>query len=174
MRDVRRIQSVVGLLFLLVVVTVIATLIIHRLQNDQTPTMQQQVNAVASQLRAPGDPSTVAVSSLGNAQTMRFEIEQDLQRGMSTQQVLNQMVKEYGEGVLATPGFNGFGKVVWVMPWLALAILALGVVWFLRNVVKVNSRTGGENENPRQDSEPLKVSVDAVDSSMAERLRDYL
>lgn len=164
MRDVRRTQWVLWLLFFLIGFTVIAALIIHHLQSAQTSTFQEKVNAVASQLRAPGDPSTVAVSSLGNAQTMRFEIERDLEQGMSTQQVLTAMVQKYGDGVLATPRFNGFGKLVWVMPWFMLGILAVGVILFLRKVVRANSVRSGENAGTQS----------TADGPVAERLRDYL
>lgn len=174
MRDENRMRRVVWLMVLLVVVLFIAALVIHRLQSAQVSTLQQKVNTVASQLRAPGDPSTVAVSSLGNAQTMRFEIEQDLQKGMSTQQVLNLMVQQYGEGVLATPRFSGFGEAVWIMPWLALTLLGAGVLFFLRKVVKARrSDREGEQDVRPLDSPLLRTHSD-TDHRVAERLKDYL
>lgn len=177
MREKNRMRLIVWLTVLLVVLLFAAALVIHRLQSAQVSTLQQKVNTVASQLRAPGDPSTVAVSALGNAQTMRFEIEQDLKKGMSTQQVLNLMVQEYGEAVLATPRFSGFGQAAWVMPWLALGLLGAGVFLFLRKVVKGNSSHRGDSEAQQglgsDASRLLQMNFDA-DNGVAERLKDYL
>jgi len=177
----RRIQVVVLPLVILMLITA-GSLLVNHLQTSRVSTLQQRVIFVASQVRAPGDPSTVATSSLGDAQNMRFEIEQGLQKGLSTQQVLNLMVAEYGSSVLATPPFRGFGQLVWIAPWFVLAVL-LGAVWFFLH------RISNDESVLQRRTEFLELSLEAqtqdpgrsipsdqetVSTAVEERLRDYL
>jgi len=177
----RRVRFVVLPLFILTLITS-GSLFINNFQKIHDTSLQQRVNFVASQLRAPGDPSTVATSSLGDAQTMRFEIQQALQQGVSTQQVVNLMVAQYGSSVLATPPFRGFGQLVWIAPWFVLALLfALGGLFLRRDRKNALGSVLGANlpEGSLQAPiiDPLKsmpTEQGIVSPVVEERLRDYL
>lgn len=53
--------------------------------------------------------------------------------GKNDQATLSEFVDEYGPTVLAAPPYSGFNRVVWVTPFLALAIGLVGVVLVARN-----------------------------------------
>ena len=60
---------------------------------------------------------------------MRGELMAGLQKGENDDLILQGFVQEYGAVVLAAPTTTGFGRVAWVMPFVALfAGLALVVI----------------------------------------------
>lgn len=52
---------------------------------------------------------------------MRDELSAGLQRGDNDNLILQAFVQKYGTTVLAAPATTGFGRVAWVMPFVALA-----------------------------------------------------
>lgn len=111
-----------------------AAVVFTRQQSVGNATLQERVLAVAAHLRAPGDRNTmtVATSSLPAGQHMRYEIQQELLQGDSQRQIIDNMVRLYGQDVLAAPPMQGFGRLVWVVPWAALGALAVGAVLLFR------------------------------------------
>ncbi|MGH9481270.1 MAG: cytochrome c-type biogenesis protein [Terriglobales bacterium] len=63
---------------------------------------------------------------------MQAEIRQRAQSSDADALVLQAFVQEYGTQVLANPTHEGFNRVAWVMPWLALGLGLLSVLWFVR------------------------------------------
>ena len=57
------------------------------------------------------DQSTAPV-----AQQMKAEIRRRIAQGWSEQQILDEMVANYGRGVLSTPATHGFDLLAWVLP----------------------------------------------------------
>ena len=51
---------------------------------------------------------------------MRSELMAGLQKGQNDDLILQSFVQEYGSVVLAAPTTTGFGRVAWVMPFVAL------------------------------------------------------
>lgn len=62
------------------------------------------------------------------AQEMKREIRQRIAQGWTKQQILDEMVKNFGPGVLSTPAKHGFDLIAWVLPigGALLGIAALG------------------------------------------------
>src|SRR5215475_15830371 len=56
----------------------------------------------------------------GVAQTMIKEIQGHLDNGLSDDQVIAAMIKEYGPGAYVEPPKHGFGLVAWLMPGIYL------------------------------------------------------
>ena len=52
--------------------------------------------------------------------------------GMSREEILDHFVARYGERILATPRPEGFNRLVYVLPWVALAF----GVWLLFVLLK--------------------------------------
>jgi len=72
-------------------------------------------------------PLNIAVAAQADA--TRTQIRQLLDRGLSEQQVLDQLVEDYGENVLASPKAEGVSALAYVVPLAALGmLLALGAV----------------------------------------------
>ena len=79
---------------------------------------------------------------------MRAELIEGLQRGDNDSLVLQSFVQKYGTTVLLAPSTSGFGRIAWVMPYLAL-FLGVGAVvlivrgWNKRPLAALASAGGG-------------------------------
>jgi cytochrome c-type biogenesis protein CcmH len=94
-------------------------------------TLDQRVYNVASQLKCPVcQNESAADSSASIAEQMRLVIRQQLQQGMSDQQILHYFAVHYGNGILLTPPQQGFNLLAWLMP-VAMFLLGLGLVSFV-------------------------------------------
>jgi cytochrome c-type biogenesis protein CcmH len=68
------------------------------------------------------DQSTAPV-----AQQMKAEIRRRIAQGWSSQQILDEMVANYGSGVLSTPATHGFDLLAWVLPIGGILVGAAGL-----------------------------------------------
>lgn len=68
------------------------------------------------------DQSTAPV-----AEQMKTEIRRRIAQGWSERQILDEMVANYGPGVLSTPATHGFDLVAWVLPIGGILIGAAGL-----------------------------------------------
>ncbi|PRY20180.1 cytochrome c-type biogenesis protein CcmH [Pseudosporangium ferrugineum] len=71
---------------------------------------------------------SVAQSQSPMAAAMRDTIDQQLAAGRTPDQVRQFFVDRYGEGVLAEPGYDGIGILLWLVPLLAVAAVVLIVL----------------------------------------------
>jgi cytochrome c-type biogenesis protein CcmH len=91
------------------------------------------VRRVALQLQCPVcEGETVADSPSGLAADMRGVIRTKLVAGESDQQVLDEFVASYGDGILTEPPKRGISLGVWVGPLIGVAFGALLVIVLLR------------------------------------------
>src|SRR5262249_44897936 len=91
------------------------------------------VRRVALQLQCPVcEGETVADSPSGLAGDMRSVIRSKLIAGESDQQILDEFVASYGDGLLAEPPKRGISLGVWVGPVIGLMLGALVVGLLLR------------------------------------------
>src|SRR5262249_549726 len=65
------------------------------------------------------------------AKTMISKIQGQLNKGLTDDQVIEAMIKEYGPGAYVEPPKQGFGLVAWVMPGVYLISGALLVVFVI-------------------------------------------
>jgi len=65
------------------------------------------------------------------AKTMIKEIQGHLDKGLSDEQVIQAMIKEYGPGAYMEPPKEGFGLVAWLMPGVYLLAGAAVVVFVI-------------------------------------------
>lgn len=65
------------------------------------------------------------------AKTMIKEIQGHLDKGLSDEQVIQAMIKEYGPGAYMEPPKEGFGLVAWLMPGVYLLVGAAVVVFVI-------------------------------------------
>jgi cytochrome c-type biogenesis protein CcmH len=111
--------------------------------NNLSP--EQKAEVICSDLRAPGDPSTVSQSSLGLAYQIRQQVMSDLQSGMTKNQILDAMVAQYGDSVLAVPRFRGFGVMTWFVPFVCALLVMWGVFAFVRSSALTKKQSGSFN-----------------------------
>jgi len=88
------------------------------------------------------------------AEEMRDQVSAMVSQGMSREAILDFFVKQYGERVLATPRPEGFNRLVYILPWVALLAGAGIVMALLRKF-----RTPAPAEVPQSQPESRYMSV---------------
>ena len=117
---------------------------------------EQTVHEVASQLRCVVCQSlSVADSPSETANQMRGIIRERLAAGESPEQVRAYFVTKYGDWILLSPPRSGFTLLVWVVPFVALAIGLILVVVTVR----------------RWSRAPQSAAPSQVDPAVRERIR---
>jgi cytochrome c-type biogenesis protein CcmH len=66
------------------------------------------------------------------AQEMRDQVRVMVGRGMSREAILDYFVAQYGERILAAPRPEGFNRLVYILPWVALLAGAAIVIVLLK------------------------------------------
>jgi cytochrome c-type biogenesis protein CcmH len=61
------------------------------------------------------------------ARQMKAEIRRRIAQGWTEKQILDEMVANYGPGVLSTPATHGFDLLAWVLPIGGIAVGAVGL-----------------------------------------------
>jgi cytochrome c-type biogenesis protein CcmH len=91
------------------------------------------VRRIALQLQCPVcEGETVADSPSGLASDMRGVIRQKVAAGESDQQILDDFVASYGDGILTEPPKRGISLGVWVGPVIGVALGCALLVTVLR------------------------------------------
>ena len=67
----------------------------------------------------------------GVAKQQIKEIQSHLDKGLSDDQVIEAMIKEYGTAAYVEPPKKGFGLVAWIMPGVYLLVGALVVIFVM-------------------------------------------
>ena len=97
------------------------------------PVDEQTVHEIAAQLRCVVCQSlSVADSPSETANQMRGVIRERLTAGDSPAQVRDYFVEKYGPWILLAPPRRGFDLIVWVAPFVVLAIGLVAIVFVLR------------------------------------------
>jgi cytochrome c-type biogenesis protein CcmH len=90
--------------------------------------IDERVREIASDLRCVVCQNlSVADSPSDLAKEMRNLVRELVEQGKSRQEIEAYFVSRYGEFVLLAPPKHGFNLLVWVLPFLALALGAVGV-----------------------------------------------
>ncbi len=88
---------------------------------------------IETKLVCPVCHETLDESDAPVAQQMKGEIRRRIAEGWTEKQILDEMVANYGPGVLSTPATHGFDLLAWVLPigGIAVGALALAVgAWY--------------------------------------------
>ena len=97
------------------------------------PTVDQQVRAIAAEVRCPSCADlNSAQSNDVTAVAVRAAIRQRLVQGQSRAQIEAFLVSRYGPDILLRPPGHGVGGLVWVLPVVAAAVALLAAAWALR------------------------------------------
>ena len=116
------------------------------------------VRRIALQLQCPVcEGQTVADSASGLAQDMRGVIRTRVLAGASDQQIVDEFVASYGDGILTEPPKRGVSLGVWFGPVIAIALGALILV-----VVAGSWRKRADQQPVVQTSAPDPVVTDEL------------
>lgn len=129
------------------------------------PTLDDQIQAIASELMCPVCAGqTVAESGAQLAVQMRTIIRDRLQQGQTREQIIAYFVAQFGEGVLAAPPRRGIGLLL----WLSLP-LVFGIGFFvLTKLVRRNAT--GESSVPARPAPrpPTPAEAERIERKLRE------
>jgi len=119
------------------------------------------VSEVAREVRCPTCETPLDVSSAPVAQDMKQYIAERIDAGWDKQRIIDGLVDEFGDEVLATPPKSGFDLIAWIVPGLVV-VLGLAAIPFLARAWSRRSRAVPEDapapspEEARRLDEELK------------------
>lgn len=115
-------------------VVAVAVLSVAAFGTRSAPTAQDRVSSISRTVKCPvcaGE--SVAESNAPASVEIRRQIAEQVQQGMTDQQIRSYYAAKYGEAILLTPSASGINALVWILPVVALAIgIAVLVIVFRR------------------------------------------
>jgi len=103
-----------------------------------------------SELVCPVCETTLDQSNAPVAERMKAYIRTRIAEGATGQQIKDELVAEFGPGVLARPPKGGFGLLAWLLPLAAILVGGVAVALLVRSW---SSR--GPNEPPEPPLDPV-------------------
>ncbi|MSP41677.1 MAG: cytochrome c-type biogenesis protein CcmH, partial [Deltaproteobacteria bacterium] len=98
-----------------------------------TPDLEDRTREIATELRCVVCQNlSVADSPSEMAQQMRAIVREQVQAGKSAEQIKEFFVSKYGEWVLLKPKTTGFSALLWILPYVFLALGIIAALWFVR------------------------------------------
>jgi cytochrome c-type biogenesis protein CcmH len=92
--------------------------------------------AIETKLVCPVCHETLDQSTSLQAQEMKVEIRRRIAQGWTEKQILDEMVANFGPGVLSTPSKHGFDLLAWVLPlggaMAGVVVLGFGARYWVR------------------------------------------
>jgi cytochrome c-type biogenesis protein CcmH len=117
------------------------------------------VNEVARELRCPTCNAPLDTSNSPAANDMKRFIAARIAEGWDKDRIIDAMVEDFGDQVLATPPKSGFNLVAWVVP-AAVALLGLIMIPFLTRAW-ARRRRGSEADAVPEVSPEDSARIDA-------------
>jgi len=74
--------------------------------------------------------------------------------GLNRAQIIDKLVKERGEVILAAPTFKGFNLFAWITPFILMLIVGFGIVTLLRSWS--GKQKLATDAGPSEDGPPLE------------------
>ena len=75
---------------------------------------------------------TIAQSNSGTSIQMRNLILKKLRQGETKEEILQYFVRKYGERIMAKPSKKGFNLMLWFLPFVFVAFMAIAIYFLLR------------------------------------------
>ena len=111
--------------------------------------LYQRTQQVSSLLRCPVcQGMSVADSPAEMAVNMKHQVRELLSRGYTEEQILRYFELSYGQFVLLRPKFEGVNRLVWLLPFLGLAVGAAVIYFAFRRLQRQPAGNPPVAENP--------------------------
>jgi cytochrome c-type biogenesis protein CcmH len=133
--------------------------------SEQNPTLAELENEVY----CPTCNTLLALSSSPIAERMRTYISTRIAAGDTKTEIKDQLVDQFGEGVLAAPPKRGFNLLAWVLPFVGLVVAGVVVAVLVRRW-----RGAGKARDASGVSDPSQNGRPALDPELEQRLDEEL
>ena len=114
--------------------------------------LQQQAREIYDLIMCPlCAGQTIAQSSNETSSQMRGLVLKKLRQGESKEEILEYFESRYGERILAMPNKKGFNLILWILPFILVALAAIVIYFLIRrwsSRVSLKSTTARLDENP--------------------------
>jgi cytochrome c-type biogenesis protein CcmH/NrfF len=95
----------------------------------------------------------------------REKVNKLAQEGKPDDEIIQAFVRETGIQALAVPPSTGFNRLVWIMPWVVIALGLLAIGWFVRR--HGSRHAASVNAAPELDAEVLNRYRDHIEKESA-------
>jgi len=132
----------------------------------QTPAFDPDAEArrIFTQVMSPYCPGLLLADCTSSAAAvLRDSIKAQLARGRLPEDIVDELVAGFGEGILAAPPYRGLGRLAWLGPIAALLASLIIVFWRVR-----------QRRVLLPVAEPAKVDAANLDPALQERLKEEL
>ncbi len=136
------------------------------------PALADDAADLINELMCPSDcVETLAVCQMPESVQMRAFVKEKVASGWSKQQIVDTLVSQYGERILAAPTKQGFNLTAWITPFAA--ILAGGGLIALLVANWVRQRRVHDAYVRARVSEPQAGDLDSYRSRVAAELQSF-
>lgn len=136
------------------------------------PAMADDAFDLINELMCPSDcVETLAICQMTEAAQMRTLIKQEVAAGWSKEKIVDGLVAQYGERILAAPTKQGFNLTAWLTPFAA--ILGGGVFISVLVANWVRRRRAYDSFVKARMAEPAAGDLDSYKARLAAELRDF-
>jgi cytochrome c-type biogenesis protein CcmH len=115
------------------------------------------VTEVAREVRCPTCNTPLDVSNSPAAADMKAYIADRIEQGWDKQQIIDGLVDEFGDGVLATPPKSGFDLIAWIVPGLAVLMGLAAIPFLARAWSRRRARPAGAEPPPPTSDEARRL-----------------
>ena len=97
--------------------------------------LQQQAREIYDLIMCPlCAGQTIAQSSNETSSQMRELVLKKLRQGESKEEILQYFESRYGERILAMPNKKGFNLILWILPFILVALAAIVIYFLIRRL----------------------------------------
>jgi cytochrome c-type biogenesis protein CcmH len=131
---------------------------------------QAKVNLpdIESQVMCPVCGTALNLSFSPQADRERAFIRKEIAQGKSEQQILDDLVAQYGTSVLAEPPKSGFDLTAWLVPGIAIILAAIAIAFGLRRWRRAGRQREEEEASSMNGNKPLDdAERERLDSDLA-------
>jgi cytochrome c-type biogenesis protein CcmH len=120
---------------------------------------------IENQVMCPVCGTALNLSFSPQADRERAFIRHEIAQGKTKDQIINDLVAQYGTAVLAEPPKSGFDLTAWLVPGIAIILAAIGIAFGLRRWRRAGR---AREEQAETDGQPLdSEDRERLDSDLA-------
>lgn len=141
------------------VAVALAALLLAAPAAASTPTPKTNLPDVEDEVMCPTCGTLLQLAESPQAQDERDFIRRKIAQGETKDQIKDDLVREFGDAVLATPPASGFDLTAYLVPALALLVGLMGIIVGVRRWRRTD-RDAGHDDAPLEADETERLDAD--------------